>query len=135
MAMHRAVVAIAPCPILALVDGNAAPRLPCPVETVVGGDRLCLSIAAASIIAKVTRDRMMTGLAVDFPGYGWETNVGYGAAEHCAALVRLGATAHHRRSFAPVRNVLNPHEIDVTTRVTQDALPWGDRKSTRLNSS
>src|SRR3546814_6048146 len=93
MAMHRAVVAIAPCPILALVDGNAAPRLPCPVETVVGGDRLCLSIAAASIIAKVTRDRMMTGLAVDFPGYGWETNVGYGTAEHCAALVDRKSTS------------------------------------------
>lgn len=126
MAMHRAVTALAPCPVLVLVDGNMAPPLPCAAETVIGGDRLCISIAAASIVAKVTRDRLMTALAMAYPGYGWETNVGYGTAEHCSALTRLGVTAHHRRSFAPVRNALNPNEIDVATRVTQDAFPWGE---------
>ena len=77
-------------------------------ETIVGGDARSYSIAAASIIAKVTRDRYMRGLAAAFPGYGWETNVGYARPEHLAALNRLGATAHHRRSFAPVRMVLEP---------------------------
>ena len=68
----------------------------------------------------------MTALAMEHPGYGWETNVGYGTAAHCAALTRLGVTAHHRRSFTPVRNALNPNEIDVATRVNQDAFPWGE---------
>ncbi|MFN4090623.1 MAG: ribonuclease HII [Alphaproteobacteria bacterium] len=126
LAMHRAVGGLTPCPVLVLVDGNAAPPFPCPAETVVGGDGICISIAAASIVAKVTRDRIMTALAAEHAGYGWETNVGYGTREHCAALLRLGPTPHHRRSFAPVRNALNPNEIDAATRVTQDALPWGE---------
>ena len=88
---------------LALVDGNRAPVLDCPVETVVGGDARSLSIAAASIVAKVTRDRLMAALARRHPGYGWERNMGYGTAEHGAALARLGPCAHHRQSFAPVR--------------------------------
>lgn len=71
-------------------------------QAVVGGDARCLSIAAASIIAKVTRDRIMTALAADHPGYGWAANKGYGTAEHSAALDRLGVTIHHRRSYAPV---------------------------------
>ncbi len=125
LAMHRAVAALDPCPILVLVDGNAAPPFPCHAETVVGGDGLCISIAAASIVAKVTRDRIMTELAAENPGYGWETNVGYGTPQHCEALARLGATVHHRRSFAPVRNALNQNEIDAPTRLNQDALPWG----------
>ena len=73
------------------------------MHTVVKGDALSFSIAAASVIAKVTRDRIMHGLALRYPGYGWETNVGYGTAEHGAAIRLLGVTPHHRRSFAPVR--------------------------------
>jgi ribonuclease HII len=91
----------------ALVDGNRLPELPCPAEAVVGGDGLSLSIAAASILAKVSRDRRMAALAQDHPGYGWERNRGYGTAEHRAALARLGVTPQHRRSFRPVREVLN----------------------------
>ncbi len=102
LAMRRAVVRLAHPPDLALVDGNRAPRLPCAVRTVVGGDRASLSIAAASIVAKVARDRLMTRLALEHPGYGWERNAGYGTAEHQAGLARLGVTAHHRRSFRPI---------------------------------
>ena len=106
LAMRRAVVRLAQPPALALVDGNRAPRLLCAVRTVVGGDRASLSIAAASIVAKVARDRLMARLALDHPGYGWERNAGYGTAEHRAGLARLGVTAHHRRSFRPVRALL-----------------------------
>lgn len=94
-------------PDAALVDGNRLPELPCPAEAVVGGDGLSLSIAAASILAKVTRDRHMAVLARAHPGYGWERNQGYGTAEHRAALARLGVTPEHRRSFRPVREALN----------------------------
>ncbi len=94
-------------PEAALVDGNRLPELPCPAEAVVGGDGLSLSIAAASILAKVTRDRHMAVLARAHPGYGWERNQGYGTAEHRAALARLGVTPQHRRSFRPVRDALN----------------------------
>ena len=106
LAMRRAVVRLARPPDLALVDGNRAPRLPCAVRTVVGGDRASLSIAAASIVAKVTRDRLMARLALEHPGYGWERNAGYGTAEHQAGLARLGVTTHHRRSFRPIRALL-----------------------------
>jgi len=102
LAMQRATAALANPPAFALIDGNVAPALPCPVRTVVKGDGLCLSIAAASIVAKVTRDRMMAALAIEHPGYGWERNAGYGTAEHRDALERLGITQHHRRSFAPI---------------------------------
>ncbi len=107
LAMSRAVADLQGTPDAALIDGNTAPRLPCPAETVVKGDGRCLSIAAASIIAKVTRDRHMSGLAARHPGYGWERNQGYGTAEHRAALTRLGITPEHRRSFRPVRELLN----------------------------
>jgi ribonuclease HII len=102
-AMGRAVAALGLLPEIALVDGNCPPPLPCPVRTVIGGDGLSLSIAAASVIAKVTRDRLMRRLARRYDGYGWETNVGYGTPEHQAALEALGLTPHHRRSFAPVQ--------------------------------
>jgi ribonuclease HII len=109
LALRRALQAMAEQPDLVLIDGNQVPpELGCRAETIVGGDARSYSIAAASIIAKVTRDRYMRGLAAAFPGYGWETNVGYARPEHLAALNRLGATAHHRRSFAPVRMVLEP---------------------------
>jgi ribonuclease HII len=113
LAMRRAVAALvqaAPCgcPDIALIDGNIAPPgLPCPVETVVKGDALSFSIAAASVIAKVTRDRIMRALALRYPGYGWASNVGYSTAEHFAGIARLGVTPHHRRSFEPVRLALS----------------------------
>src|SRR6185312_2557225 len=103
LAMARAVAGLGVAPDVALVDGNIAPLLRCPVKTVVKGDALSFSIAAASVVAKVTRDRIMRGLSLRYPGYGWESNVGYATAEHGAALRRLGVTPHHRRSFAPVR--------------------------------
>ena len=106
LAMRRAVARLAHVPDLVLVDGNRAPSLPCPVKTVVGGDRESLSIAAASIVAKVARDRLMARLAADYPGYGWERNAGYGTTEHRAALTRLGPCVHHRRSFRPIRELL-----------------------------
>ncbi|HMO28628.1 ribonuclease HII [Enterovirga sp.] len=102
-AMCRALAAL-PCrPDAALVDGNDPPPLPCPVETVIKGDASVPSIAAASIVAKVVRDRMMQRLALLHPAYGFTTNVGYSTAAHLAALGREGPCPHHRRSFAPVR--------------------------------
>lgn len=106
-AMRRALALLPVPPCHALIDGNRQPgNLCCPAETVVKGDGLVLSIAAASIVAKVARDRLMVELALQYPGYGWESNMGYGAPVHLAALSRLGVTPHHRRSFAPVRNIL-----------------------------
>jgi ribonuclease HII len=106
LAMARAVAALRVSPEIALVDGNMPPPLGCAVKTVIGGDGLSFSIAAASVVAKVTRDRLMRALAPRYPGYGWETNVGYATREHGEAIARLGPTPHHRRSFAPVRLAL-----------------------------
>jgi len=106
LAMARAVRALSPAPAFALVDGNDAPALPCPCETIVGGDGRSFSIAAASIIAKVSRDRMMEMLHGTHPEYDWARNKGYGTEAHLSALKRFGATRHHRRSFAPVHNML-----------------------------
>ncbi len=106
MAMARAVRALAFQPAFALVDGNDPPALPCPCDTIIEGDAKSVSIAAASIIAKVTRDRMMAALHQEHPNYGWLTNKGYGTPEHLSALTRHGPTHHHRRSFAPVHNIL-----------------------------
>ena len=106
LAMTRAVAALDLRPDLALVDGNQVPDLPCRAHAVVRGDARSLSIAAASIVAKVTRDRIMADLAAACPGYGWERNAGYGTAEHKAALVARGVTEHHRKSFAPVAALL-----------------------------
>jgi len=105
LAMARAVEALALVPDTALVDGGIAPPIACPVRTIVKGDPRSFSIAAASVVAKVTRDRIMRALARHYPGYGWETNFGYATAEHGTALRRLGPTPHHRRSFAPVCRV------------------------------
>ena len=115
VAMARAVASLGLMPDLALVDGNVPPSLPCPVRNVVGGDGLSLSIAAASIVAKVTRDLAMARLARRYPGFGWERNAGYPTEEHRAALGRLGVTPHHRRSFAPVSNILTPFPIRTPT--------------------
>jgi ribonuclease HII len=106
LAMVRAVAALRVVPDAALVDGNRRPPLACRVETLVGGDALSLSIAAASVIAKVVRDRAMAALALRYAGYGWERNAGYPTEQHRAALRLHGVTPHHRRSFAPVRAVL-----------------------------
>jgi ribonuclease HII len=102
LAMRRAADALSLKPVHALVDGNRAPALACPVETVIEGDGKCLSIAAASIVAKVLRDRVMCALDLEFPRYCWAQNKGYGTRDHMAALNAFGPTAHHRLSFAPV---------------------------------
>ncbi len=103
LSMCRAVGNLPQAPEFALVDGNRLPRdLPCAAQAIVKGDSRSLSIAAASIVAKVTRDRIMADLASRHPGYGWDRNAGYGTAEHLAALSSLGVSPHHRRSFAPV---------------------------------
>jgi ribonuclease HII len=93
----------------AIIDGNAIPKeLGCAAEALVGGDRLCISVAAASIVAKVERDALMAGLDRNHPGYGWARNAGYATGEHCEALERLGPTPHHRRSFRRVHKMLCP---------------------------
>ena len=91
-----------------LIDGNQMPPLALPAQTVVKGDSRSLSIAAASVIAKHERDRIMLDLAAECPGYGWETNMGYGTKAHQQGLAAHGVTPHHRRSFAPVRHVMSP---------------------------
>ena len=106
LAMARAVRALHVTATFALVDGNDAPALPCPCDTLVGGDGRSLSIAAASIIAKVTRDRMMVALHDEHPGYNWRRNKGYGTPDHLAGLKACGVTLHHRRSFSPVHHIL-----------------------------
>jgi ribonuclease HII len=105
LAMCRAVTRLPLPPDLALVDGDRPPALGCAVRCVIGGDAECLSIAAASIVAKVLRDRAMARLAVRFPGYGWAENVGYATPEHRDALLRLGPTRHHRPTFGSVRQL------------------------------
>jgi ribonuclease HII len=102
LAMRRAVGRLRTAPDLALVDGNYPPKLSCEVRCIVGGDGICLSIAAASIVAKVIRDRAMVRLAARFPGYGWHANAGYATALHRDALRRLGPTRHHREAFGTV---------------------------------
>jgi len=104
IAMARAVARLGVRPDLALVDGDRVPALPCAVEAIVGGDGLCTSIAAASIIAKVARDALMERLHERYPGYCWDTNKGYGTPEHAEALVGLGPSPHHRLSWGPVRH-------------------------------
>ncbi|MEK9645920.1 MAG: ribonuclease HII [Alphaproteobacteria bacterium] len=109
LAMCRAVRALPRMPDFALIDGNRLPpALPCPGETVVKGDARSLSIAAASIVAKVTRDRAMERLARRHPDFGWHRNAGYGTRQHQEGLAAAGVTAHHRRSFAPIAKILSP---------------------------
>ena len=109
LAMTRAVEALGVEPAWVLVDGNACPRWQRPSKAIVAGDAKCRSIAAASIVAKVTRARLMAERALDYPGYGWETTRGYGTPEHFRGLQALGVTPLHRRSFAPVREILARH--------------------------
>lgn len=107
LAMRRAVADLPVVPDHLLIDGNRLPvDLPCPATPVVGGDGRSPSIAAASIVAKTWRDNVMKEAATQFPGYGWETNAGYPTKCHKSALRDLGVTPYHRRSFAPVRDIL-----------------------------
>ncbi len=106
LAMRRALAALPIAAAYALVDGNRLPNLPCPGEAVVKGDGRSLSIAGASVIAKVSRDREMARLARAHPVYGWDSNQGYGTKVHREALARLGPCAEHRRSFRPVAEIL-----------------------------
>jgi ribonuclease HII len=110
LAMMRAVDALGFDPAMVLVDGNRCPKWERPSLAIVAGDAKCRSIAAASIVAKVTRDRIMAEHARDYPGYGWERNKGYGTPEHHEGLERHGLTPLHRRSFAPVRAMLEAAE-------------------------
>ena len=103
LAMQEAFAGLAQTPSVALIDGNRAPKLPCVCKTIVKGDQLSMSVAAASIIAKVTRDRIMTELDRKYPAYGFASHKGYGTRAHRQALDRYGVSEHHRRSFAPVR--------------------------------
>jgi ribonuclease HII len=105
LAMTRAVAALDPQPARVLVDGNRAPDFGCPAEAIIGGDGLIPAIGAASILAKVARDRLMCGLDGTYPGYGFAIHKGYPTAAHQAALLRLGPCPEHRRSFAPVRRL------------------------------
>ncbi len=107
LAMRRAVQNLQTVPSFALIDGNRIPPdLQCNAQSIVKGDGKSLSIAAASIIAKVTRDRIMFDLSKQFPGYGWESNAGYGVKAHQEGLNRLGVTPHHRVSFKPIHKML-----------------------------
>ncbi|MBQ9739043.1 MAG: ribonuclease HII [Alphaproteobacteria bacterium] len=109
LAMHRALDEVRVKgynPIFGLIDGNRLPAWDIPCQAVIGGDGKSLSIGAASIIAKVVRDRLMADLAKEFPAYGWERNAGYGTAEHIQALKEYGPTIHHRKSYAPIKKIL-----------------------------
>ncbi len=107
LAMERAVAGLPVAPAMALIDGNMIPRgLGIPARAIIKGDGVSVSIAAASIMAKIWRDRVMWDLAQHYPGYGWETNAGYPSKSHKEALRNLGVTPHHRRSFRPVHNIL-----------------------------
>ena len=125
LAMRRAVEAMAVQPTYALVDGNYRFALPCEVKTVVGGDGKSKSIAAASILAKVARDRLMTEMDAVYPGYGFASHKGYNAPDHVEALVSLGPCEIHRRAWRPVKLVLNGQDPRLVGDL-QDELPFGD---------
>jgi ribonuclease HII len=119
LAMTRAIHALALPPAHVLIDGNASPKnLPCAVQTIIKGDGISVSIAAASIVAKVTRDRLMQQLDALHPGYGFGEHMGYSTPAHFAALKTLGACDAHRRSFAPVRAQVEP-ELPLLAMVSQ----------------
>ncbi|MAT87858.1 MAG: ribonuclease HII [Aestuariivita sp.] len=107
LAMKKAVGKLHPCPEYVLVDGKQVPyELSVPAQAIVKGDSKSLSISAASIVAKITRDRLMVEMATQYPGYGWDKNAGYPTKEHQLALQHLGVSPHHRRSFKPIHNIL-----------------------------
>jgi ribonuclease HII len=110
LAMQRAVDNLPAMPDVALIDGNKSPILPCYTETIIQGDSKCLSIAAASIIAKVTRDRIMEELAKEYNMYGWERNAGYGTKDHIKGLEEYGVSKYHRKSYAPIKKIIMEKE-------------------------
>jgi len=122
-ALARAVAALPVTPRLVFVDGCDRIAVSCECQAVIGGDGLLVSVAAASIVAKVTRDRLMTRLGLLYPGYGFEQHKGYSVPEHCKALVRLGPTIHHRRSFAPVAASYGDLVVGENTAAEIDVLP------------
>jgi ribonuclease HII len=125
-AMRRAVLALVPAPDIVLVDAFRVPELPMPQRGVKHGDRRCTAIAAASIVAKVTRDRLMIRLGLIHPGYGFERHKGYSVPEHVDALARLGPTIHHRRSFAPVAAAYGDPAAETVVlgqEIARDVLP------------
>ena len=110
LAMHRALEQVQNrgiTPAFALIDGNKLPHWPLPMQAVIGGDAKSLSIAAASIVAKVTRDHIMADLAKQYPEYGWDQNAGYGTKQHQDALLKFGITPHHRKTYAPIKKLLS----------------------------
>ncbi|HEX7885561.1 MAG TPA: ribonuclease HII [Phenylobacterium sp.] len=125
LAMRRAIEALAVQPAFALVDGNYRFKLPCEVKTVVGGDGKSKSIAAASILAKVARDRLMMEMDVLYPGYGFASHKGYNAPVHVEALVSLGPCEIHRRAWRPVKLVLMGKDPRLEDDLQED-LPFGD---------
>lgn len=127
LAMRRAVEAMAVAPVFALVDGNYAFDLPCPVKTVVGGDALSASIAAASILAKTARDRLMCAMDETHPGYGFSGHKGYRARVHADALLRLGPSPIHRMSWGPVKLALMGKDPMLAYEdACQEELPFGE---------
>jgi ribonuclease HII len=120
-ALARAVAALPVRPKLVFVDGRDRIEACCECQAVISGDAIIASIAAASIVAKVTRDRLMTRLGALYPGYGFERHKGYSVPEHFAALNRLGPTVHHRRSFAPVAAAYG--NLACGSEITSDVLP------------
>lgn len=128
LAMRRAVSGLQSAAAFALVDGNYAFPLPCPVKTVIGGDGLSCSIAAASILAKVARDRLMIEMDMTYPGYGFAAHKGYHAPVHVEALRRLGPCAIHRSSWSPIRAILEGGELPLGPGgVLADELEADDR--------
>ena len=111
LAMQRAVAALLLAPLYALIDGNRLPALTIPATAIIKGDSKCASIAAASVIAKVTRDRIMNAYAAQYPHYGFDTNAGYGTAKHQQAIAEHGILPIHRQSFAPIRTAREKHAI------------------------
>ncbi|MGI9392572.1 MAG: ribonuclease HII [Parvibaculales bacterium] len=107
LAMKRAIFALPSLPKYVLIDGNHIPDISIPARAIIKGDDRSLTIAAASIIAKTHRDKLMKKLAEKYPQYGWETNSGYPTRQHQEAVKKYGVTRHHRRSFAPIRNILS----------------------------
>ncbi len=124
-AMAEAVRGLKVAPDMALVDGKHVPDLTCPARAIIDGDAMVLSIAAASIVAKVTRDRLLVDLGAAHPGYGFEKHKGYGTAEHRTAIALLGVTPAHRRSFKPIQEALAAAQNATGPPLTHDATKSG----------
>lgn len=113
LAMQRAINNISKKIDIALIDGNKAPDLYCKSQAVIKGDSKSISIAAASIMAKVTRDKIMEGIGLTYPQYNWHSNAGYGTREHINAIEKYGVNEHHRKSFAPIRKIMEKEYANI----------------------